>query len=178
MRASHRRARRDLNSRSSARQAGMLTGLHHGRMEPKAVSGTRTRVLGMASRDSDQLNYYRQRRNAPGRIRTFTERALIPPPLPIGVRRQKSGGGDRNRTCGLLFARQPLFPLSYTPTSIQCRRSDLNRRPSALQADAATRLSYDGANFPDGPGGTRTPTAQRRLLYRQLTSPAVKPTHG
>ena len=36
------------------------------------------------------------------------------------------GGGDRDRTCDLLLAKQPLSQLSYTPKILWCPRRDSN----------------------------------------------------
>ena len=74
--------------------------------------------------------------------------------LPQGRLRVNSrGGGERDRTDGLLLAKQALSQLSYTPVKLQKEQPEesgdvwwawmeLNHRPHAYQACALTGLSY------------------------------------
>ena len=48
------------------------------------------------------------------------------------------GGGDRDRTCDLLRARQMLSQLSYTPTGVWWACLELNQGPHAYQACTLT----------------------------------------
>ncbi len=107
----------------------MLTGLHHRR--------TNTRTDALAA------------------TRTPTDLLLRQAPLPIGLQGQThnlSNSRTRTRTWNHRFnrpeRRQLRHARSYSPTNrpTEPHRVDLNHRPSALQADAATRLSYNGSN--------------------------------
>ena len=71
----------------------------------------------------------------------------------FGANFNRHGGGERDRTDGLLLAKQALSQLSYTPENLKraswlLARSDwwawmeLNHRPHAYQACALTGLSY------------------------------------
>lgn len=69
----------------------------------------------------------------------------------------ETGGGDKNRTCDILLAKQTLFQLSYTPICDARSRQNLISRQGAvaLIVERASQMVAGGGFEPPGSFDTR-----------------------